>query len=643
MLSLRCVRWIAWPLLVSGLVACSNGRGSLEEEDPPPSQGAQDGFTLGGSVSGLVGSGLVVQNNGAGDLAIAADGSFSFPTRLATGTAYSVTVRSHPTSPSQTCSVVRGSGSIGSANVGDVAITCATGQFAIRGTVSGLTGTGLVLQNNGGNDLPISANGAFVFANRLIDGATYAVVVGTQPSGQNCVVRNSTGTIRSGDASNVEVACASNAFTIGGAVTGLAGSGLVLRLNGGNDLSIVGNGAFAFGTALQNGARYDVTVRTQPANPSQECSIANASSSVAGRNVTNIAVNCVTRQFTLGGTVSGLAGSGLVLDVNGGDDLPIPSNGSFTFETPLTSGTRYGVRVAAQPSNPTQVCTVASGDGTIGTVNVNSVRVTCASSTFSVAGTVVGLMGSGLVLQNNGGDDVTVTGNGGFAFPTRLASGADYSVTVRTQPSDPNQACTVTNGRGSIGSADVGNVVVSCSTAEFSIGGTVQDLEGTGLVLRNNGGDELTIDRNGAFTFDTSLPTGARYDVRIAESPRNPNQTCTVERGSGTVGTANVTNIVVRCETRDFSVGGRVERLFGIGLVLQNNGADDLSIASNGRFTFPTRVPEGASYNVTIRQQPFLDRCEVRRGSGTIRDRNVDNVEIRCDRDDDDDDDDDDD
>jgi hypothetical protein len=638
MLSLRCVRWIAWPLLMSGLVACSNGRGSVADEEPPPSQGAQDGFTLGGSVNGLVGSGLVLQNNGAGDLAVAADGSFTFPTRFASGTAYSVAVRSHPTSPSQTCSVARGSGSIASANVGDIAITCATGQFSIRGTVSGLTGAGLVLQNNGGNELPVSADGAFVFGNRLIDGATYAVVVRTQPSGQNCVVRNSTGTIRGGDASDVEVACASSGFTIGGAVTGLAGTGLVLRLNGGNDLSIVGNGAFAFETALQNGTGYDVTVRTHPANPSQECTIANGSSTVAG-NVTNIAVNCVSRQFTLAGTVSGLAGSGLVLEVNGGDDLPIPSNGSFTFETPLTSGTLYRVRVATQPANPTQVCTVAGGDGRVGSVNVNSVRVTCASSTFSVAGTVVGLMGSGLVLQNNGGDDVAVTASGGFAFPTRLASGADYAVTVRTQPSDPNQACSVTNGRGRIGNADVGNVVVSCSTADFSIGGEVQDLEGSGLVLRNNGGDDLTIDRNGEFTFDTPLPTGARYDVRIAEPPRNPNQTCRVERGSGTVGSSNVTNILVRCETRDFSVGGRVERLFGIGLVLQNNGGDDLAIGSNGRFTFPTRLPEGASYNVTIRRQPLLDRCEVRKGSGTMRDRNVDNVEIRCDRGDDDDDD----
>ncbi len=640
MLSLRCVRLFAWLLFLWGAVACSNGRGSVEEaEAPPPTPGAQEGFTLGGSVNGLVGSGLVIQNNGASDLAIAADGAFTFPTRLASGTAYSIAVRSQPTSPSQTCTVARGSGSIGSADVGDVAITCATGQFAIRGTVSGLTGAGLVLQNNGGNDLQLSANGAFVFGNRLIDGATYAVVVSAQPSGQNCIVRNSTGTIRGGDASNVEVACASSGFTIGGSATGVVGSGLVLRLNGGNDLSIVGNGPFAFGTALQTGASYAVSVRTQPANPAQQCTVSNGSGTVAG-NVANIAVSCVTRQFTLGGTVSGLAGSGLVLEVNGADDLPIPSNGSFTFATPLTGGTRYRVRVASQPANPTQVCTVASGDGTIGNANVNSVRVTCASSTFSVAGTVVGLQGSGLVLQNNGGDDVEVTASGGFTFPIRLASGSEYSVSVRTQPSDPNQACTVTNGRGTIGNADVGNVVVSCSTADFSIGGTVEGLEGSGLVLRNNGGDDLTIDRNGEFAFDTSLPSGARYDVRIHEQPRNPNQTCRVERGAGTVGSSNVTNILVRCETRDFSIGGRVQRLFGIGLVLQNNGGDDLAIGSNGRFTFPTRLPEGASYNVTIRRQPLLDRCEVRRGSGTVRDRNVDNVEIRCDRDDDDDDDD---
>src|SRR5260370_36972117 len=38
-----------------------------------------------------------------------------------------------------------------------------TGPFTIGGTVTGLTGTGLILQDNGGDDLTLSANGAFAF------------------------------------------------------------------------------------------------------------------------------------------------------------------------------------------------------------------------------------------------------------------------------------------------------------------------------------------------------------------------------------------------------------------------------------------------------------------------------------------------
>ena len=630
MLSLRCVRLLGWPALVSVLVACSNGRGSLDEQEPP-TPGAQEGFTLGGNVSGLVGGGLVLQNNGAGDLPIAADGGFTFTSRLATGTTYNVAVLSQPTSPAQTCTIARGSGSIAATNIADVAVTCATGQFSVRGTVSGLTGTGLVLQNSGASDLSISANGAFAFGG-LVDGAAYTVTVRTQPTGQNCVVRDPSGTITGADASNVSVACTSSGFTLGGSVTGLAGTDLTLQLNRANDLSIVNNGPFAFETTLQTGAAYEVTVRRQPTGPAQECTVGNPRGTVAGSNVGNIAINCVSRAFTVSGTVSGLSGSGLILQLNGGDDLPILSAGSFTFETALTGGSEYRVNVAQQPTNPTQVCTAAGNHGTIGATNVTNVRITCAAAAFAIGGTVVGLQGTDLFLQNNGGDDLRVDANGTFEFPSRLASGASYNVTVRTPPSDPNQACTVTNPRGTVGNGAVSNVVVSCSASDFSVGGTVRSLEGSGLLLRNNGGDDLTIDENGAFQFDTALPTGARYDVTIAQPPRNPDQVCAVTNPSGFVGQGNVTNIVVDCETRNFSIGGRVTRLFGVGLIIQNNGGDDLSIATNTRFTFPTRLPSGASYDVTIRQQPLLDRCEVRRGDGTVRDRDVDDIEIRCDR-----------
>ena len=55
-------------------------------------------------------------------------------------------------------------------------------------------------------------------------------------------------------------------------------------------------------------------------------------------------------------------------------------------------------------------------------------------ASYTIRGKVSGLSGT-VVLNDNGGDNLTVTANGSFAFPTQLASGAAYAVTVKTQPS----------------------------------------------------------------------------------------------------------------------------------------------------------------------------------------------------------------
>ena len=74
-----------------------------------------------------------------------------------------------------------------------------------------------------------------------------------------------------------------------------------------------------------------------------------------------------------------------------------------------------------------------------------------------------------------------------------------YSVTVKTNPS--GQSCAVSNGSGTVGSANVTNVAVSCtSVASYSVGGTVSGLSGT-LVLQDNGGDDFSVTGNGSFTF----------------------------------------------------------------------------------------------------------------------------------------------
>jgi len=84
--------------------------------------------------------------------------------------------------------------------------------------------------------------------------------------------------------------------------------------------------------------------------------------------------------YTIGGSVSGLAGSGLVLRQNGGDDLPVDADGSFTFATPVYDGTHYAVTIAAQPHSPAQTCTIANGNGTLAGANVVNVAVTCTNT-----------------------------------------------------------------------------------------------------------------------------------------------------------------------------------------------------------------------------------------------------------------------
>ncbi|HKD54295.1 MAG TPA: hypothetical protein VKB72_08725 [Steroidobacteraceae bacterium] len=91
--------------------------------------------------------------------------------------------------------------------------------------------------------------------------------------------------------------------------------------------------------------------------------------------------------------------------------------------------------------------------------------------TFSVGGTTTGLVGTGLVLQDNGGDGLSVSSDGSFTFATRLTANQSYSVTVKNQPSNPGQACTVTGGSGSVASSDVTTVAVSCPPPGPSITG----------------------------------------------------------------------------------------------------------------------------------------------------------------------------
>ena len=338
------------------------------------------------------------------------------------------------------------------------------------------------------------------------------------------------------------------------------------------------------------------------------------------------------QRYQIGGTVTGLSeAASVVLQNNGGDDLLVANNGSFIFSQAVTAGGTYDVTVFAQPTDPSQTCTVTEGNG-VAVQQVDSILVTCVTNTFFVGGTVTGLEGSGLVLQNNNGDDLPISADGSFAFTTAIASGAGYNVTAIAQPTLPSQTCTVSGANGSVAGQNIQTIGVSCTTNTYTIGGTVTGLMGAGLVLQNNGGDDLSISADGVFTFATALLSGSTYQVNVLTEPSAPNQTCAVINGTGDVVGDAITSVVISCST--FRVGVVVSGLeTGAVLTLQNNGVDDLIITGNGGpYVFSSLVHDLTPYNVTISSQPITStqRCLVVNGAGTIASAEVLDIAVVC-------------
>lgn len=420
-------------------------------------------------------------------------------------------------------------------------------------------------------------------------------------------------------------------YSIGGTVSGLAGASLVLQDNGGDNLTISQNGSFIFPTALASGTAYAVTVLTQPSNPAQTCAVTFGGTGTATSNVVIVRVGCNTNSFTVGVNVSGLSGTGLVLQNNGGNNLPVSANGSFTFSTPINRGGSYNVTILTQPSSPTQNCAVTNGFGASINGNVTAIQVACftTSVTFTVGGTVSGLAGTGLVLQDNSGDNLPITKNGSFTFPTAIPSGSSFSVTAFSQPVSPTQTCAVTGGGGTA-SANITGVLVNCTTTSFTIGGTITGLTSSGLILQDNGASSLPVSANAtSFTFAAQVASGSSYAVSVLAQP---NPSCAITNGSGTVGNSSVTNITVACAGTSSNIGATVSGLLAnTAVVLQDNGGDNLTISTNDTATnFNAPVASGAAYVVTVLTQPAGQTCTLgANASGKVASANI-NVAVTC-------------
>jgi len=414
--------------------------------------------------------------------------------------------------------------------------------LTLSGTISGLTTSGLALSNNGVN-LEISAGAtSFTFGPVLQNLIGYDVTAPLQPSGQACTVTNGSGTATTANISNVVVTCSNRTFNVGGTISGLTASGLVLA-NGSDTLSVpAGASSFTLPTGVAYGSSYAVVVAAQPTGLT--CDVTSGTGTVAAEAVTNIAVKCSDQPLTVGGSISGLGNAtGLVL-ANGTATYTVPAGAtSFALDAAESPGDTYVVRVQSQPSGLT--CSAGNGPGTMPTHNVTDVSITCSDQAYSLGGKVAGLTTSGLVLSA-GGDTYRVPANAThFTMPTAIAYGGTYAVSVQTQPA--GLTCTVGDGTGIMPASSVTNVDLTCAAASYTLGGSISGLTTSGLVL-TDGADDLSVSANAAqFSMPNALASGSGYAVAIRAQPSGAS--CQITAGTGT-GTGDVDTVRVTCEAR---------------------------------------------------------------------------------------------
>lgn len=187
-------------------------------------------------------------------------------------------------------------------------------------------------------------------------------------------------------------------------------------------------------------------------------------------------------QYTVQGPIAGLATPGLMLS-NGGETISVPAGAtSFAFSRQVSYGTSYDVRITQQPDHMT--CNFNTiNTGSAGQTVAISVEIGCVRRTYTLGGQFTGLfpktLASGAtaavlrtvtLLNGSAGGQAILTspadnsGVGDFTFPSVVADGQAYGVTIHPDAtlSSDDITCTVTNGSGVMGEAAVTNLLVAC-------------------------------------------------------------------------------------------------------------------------------------------------------------------------------------
>ncbi|MDF1630793.1 MAG: sialidase family protein [Alcanivoracaceae bacterium] len=440
---------------------------------------------------------------------------------------------------------------------------------------------------------------------------------------------------------------------VGGTLTGLPeGAELKLTLtstetNGKqreDQLAIFGSqDQWQFLSPVPVSATYTVTVGDIA--PQFGCTVSNASGTMIGNNINNVAVDCTLKEVlpvTLGGTATGLQPSQSVTLSNGDDSVVVDANGEFSFPSTLDAGESFSVTInGANPSN--LLCSLEAGDG-VAPINYDSdvfavVEVSCEGfAAFSLGGVVSGLpAGETLALQNTDSNTgpafALLSANGDYIFADSFTG--TYQLELTSVPS--GLQCQLSSQSGSPQGAQV-TVDVACQGARVTgiVNGLVDGASVQLSVVNSaTGAQQIDLTGTGAgLAFNSVyMPEGATYDVTVIGT--SIGTTCgAVTNGSGTIGTTNITNLSLECsfdggggsDPAAGSVGGTVTGLDDFDSVmiedLDNFEFIDFLFNDSGQggsFTMPSTLAPGTSYDITAQYTGLFGlTCSVTNGTGVM-------------------------
>lgn len=238
-------------------------------------------YPLGGAATGP--AGITLTETVSTQSVVLDAGTFRFPTAVPYGSTYDVAFSTVP--PGWDCTLDGGAGTV-LGPVTDISLACSRQTFTLGGTVTGLDAGLLLVESATAQQLPVTTT-PFSFAQPIPYGTNVSVSIATHPASTFCRASNGTGTLTA-PKTDVAIDCRPG-FTLSGTITGLTGSGLVLREGGTLQTLSPDAGTFDFPLVVPSGDPYAVTIAAQPTQ--QSCVVSNGTGTATGP-VRNIGVEC---------------------------------------------------------------------------------------------------------------------------------------------------------------------------------------------------------------------------------------------------------------------------------------------------------------------------------------------------------------